>query len=138
MQLILEVRTGQTVSSILSSAIVFSTQSFLVVYNTDRTELKCSAKQTLFQSPLAHGQSLKVLPKSQLNDFARVSIFIKISIYINNNFTRKWTCFKVHLRICYGSEHLFNITLTVAVYAQTFIICLKPNMDALEQGVISV
>ena len=45
----------------------FSTQSFLVVYNTDRTEVslqKCSAKQTFFQSPLVHGESLKILPKS--------------------------------------------------------------------------
>ena len=72
-QLILEVRTGQTVSPILSSAIVFSTQNFLVVYNTDRTELlKRSAKQTLFHSPLLHRQSLKVLPNSLWNDFARV------------------------------------------------------------------
>ena len=32
-----------------------STQSFLVVYNTDKTEVflqKCSAKQMLFQSPM--------------------------------------------------------------------------------------
>ena len=65
MRLNLEVRIGQTVSSILSSAIVFSTQSFLVVYNTDRAELlKCSAKQTLLQSPLVHGESVKIMPKS--------------------------------------------------------------------------
>ena len=47
----------------------FSIQSFLVVYNTDRTEVflqKCSAKQMLFQSPLVHGEPLKILPKSKL------------------------------------------------------------------------
>ena len=64
MQLILEVRTGQTVSSILSSTIVFSTQSSLAVYNTDRAELlKCSAKQMLLQSPLVHGESVEIMPK---------------------------------------------------------------------------
>ena len=139
MRLILEVTTGQTVSSILSSTIVFSTQSFLVVYNTDRIELlKCSAKQRLFQSPLVHGESLKILPKSFWDDFARVQTFSKISIYINNKFPRKWSSFKVHLRICYGSEHLCNRTVIVDAYAQMAFTCLKPDMEALEQGVTSV
>ena len=53
----------------------FPTQRFLVVYNTDRTEVylqDCPAKQTLFQSPPVHGESLKILQKPLQNDFTRV------------------------------------------------------------------
>ena len=46
-------------------------------------------------------------------------------MYINYNFTRKWTCSKVHLWLWTGYEHLCNRTMTVFAYAQTAFTCLK-------------
>ena len=65
--------------------------------------------------------------------FSLKLVYISITTLLQNELA-----LKVHLRICYGSEHLCNRTVTVDAYVQKAFTCLKPDIETLEQGVTSI